>query len=165
VAKPERKVQQKNCDTFGDSLPLLNECEKFVEVANVMSVSIRKVVFIFLVAASFVFSGKVFAHNISQRTAKSKVNQYAAGVVEEKRKVYKRFNTSCADAFSGHNHYVRCTVKYYSDSSSDSPVACKEKLEVFFQPHNFFHGESYKYYMRHTTESCGRHTFADQPRS
>lgn len=110
---------------------------------------------IFLTVTSLFFSIPVSAHNIPLRGAKATVHDYAIRVLDDKKNPYVRFHLNCANAFTGHNHFVRCTVKYYNDWKSEAPIACKESIEVYFQPHKFLRSENYNYYTRHTSRPCG----------
>ncbi len=106
-----------------------------------------------LMVASLTLTQIASVHDISLAMAKTRVVKYAEKIV--KLKNYDEAITECKRAFSGHNHYVRCEVKYKDrrNKNKESVFACTEKIEVYFQPHN--RGEEHIYYMRHTTRECG----------
>jgi len=106
-----------------------------------------------LMVASLPLTQIASVHDISLAMAKTRVVKYAEKIVKSKN--YDEAITECKRAFPGHNHYVRCEVKYKDrrNKNKENVFSCTEKIEVYFQPHN--QGEEHIYYMRHTTRECG----------
>lgn len=113
-----------------------------------------------LMVASLVFSPSASAHNINLATAKEKAREYSLRVLNDSSKGYVQVIRNCARAFSGHNHYVRCTIKYEDQRSKqiDGVFACTETIEVYFQSHR--DGQNFQYYMKHTSRQCGNERLA-----
>ena len=107
-----------------------------------------------LIGASLVISPSASAHNINLEKAKEKARAYAKSVLDSG-KGYVQSITRCNNAFSGHNHYVRCTIQYEDRASKevDGVFACTETIEVYFQSHR--DGQNFEYYMKHTSRRCG----------
>jgi hypothetical protein len=108
-----------------------------------------------LMGASLVFSPSASAHNVGLEHAKEKAKEYSLRVLNDSGKDYVQVIRRCSRAFSGHNHYVRCTIQYEDPASKnvDGVFACTETIEVYFQSHR--DGQSYQYYMKHTSRPCG----------
>ena len=103
-------------------------------------------------AAGLVFTGTASAHNISVSAAKAKCKTYVHGVFDETNFIQAK--VSAVPAFSGHNHYVRCTVSY--DTAKTQPTkyyACTETLDVYYLPENA--DRTRTMFMRHITRNCG----------
>ncbi len=108
-----------------------------------------------LMCASLVFTLSVSAHNINLATAKEKAREYSLRVVNDPANGYVQVIRTCVNAFPGHNHYVRCTIRYEDKRTKeiDGVFACTESIEVYFQSHR--DGQNYQYYMKHTSRQCG----------
>ena len=111
-----------------------------------------------LIGASLIFSPRVSSHNIGLAKAKEMAREYSLRVLNDPAKDYVQVIRRCANAFSGHNHYVRCTIKYEDKRSKeiDGVFACTETIEVYFQSHR--DGQNFQYYMKHTSRPCGSET-------
>jgi uncharacterized protein (DUF2147 family) len=119
---------------------------------------IRRVVVamaILLMGASLVFTLSASAHNVGLAKAKEMAREYSLRVLNDQSKGYVQVIRRCSNAFSGHNHYVRCTIQYEDKQSKeiDGVFACTENIEVYFQSHR--DGQNFQYYMKHTSRSCG----------
>jgi len=104
---------------------------------------------------SLFFTGTASAHNINLETAKAKVRPYVSQVLNDPSRGYVQAITRCSRAFSGHNHYIRCTVQYENAESKnvDGVFACTEKVEAYHQSHR--DGINYQIYRKHTSPPCG----------
>lgn len=110
---------------------------------------------VILMCASLVFTLSASAHNVNLATAKEKARAYARSVLDTSGKGYVQAITRCNRAFSGHNHYIRCTIQYEDRESKqvDGVFACTENIEVYHQSHR--DSINYEYYMKHTSRQCG----------
>ena len=107
------------------------------------------------VAGTFAFAGTASADNISVQSAQSKCRSYAQRVIDDSRTPFTNANVKSVNAFSGHNHYVRCTVSYDTAATENTKrYACIETLDVYLLAHS---GDRTRtMFMAHTSRACGR---------
>jgi len=97
------------------------------------------------------FTGTAHADNVSLSAAGAKCSTYAASVKKQMGYVY--WERSASNAFSGHNHYVRCTIKYDTAATRYSKRwACQETIDVYLLPHDSDRNRTI--FMHHLTNSC-----------
>ena len=107
------------------------------------------------VIAGLASTGTASAHDISTTAAHNKCRNYAQGVVDDPRRSYIKAKVRSRRAFSGHNHYVRCSVRYETaESVSTKDYACSETLDVYLLPEGS--DRTRMIFMRHTSAPCGR---------
>lgn len=89
-----------------------------------------------LMGASIIFSPRVSAHNIDLEAAREKARDYARSIRNHPGRTYKHYATDCVRAFSGHNHYVRCTIYFQNAEDRErGEWTCKEQIEVYLDAH------------------------------
>lgn len=107
-----------------------------------------------VVLAGLAFTGTASAHNINTSAADKKCKAYVQGVVDDPQTSYDRAKVRSTRAFSGHNHYVRCTAKYDTrQTASTKDYACTETLDVYLLPEGA--DSTRTIFMRHTSRPCG----------
>jgi hypothetical protein len=104
--------------------------------------------------AALAFTGTAWAHNIIRADARAECLDYVQGVLDDPDEPYTNANVKTERAFSGHNHYVRCTVRYDTARTRPSKnYACTETLDVYLLPEGA--DREGTYFMRHTSAPCG----------
>ena len=90
------------------------------------------------VAGPLAFAGTASADNITLQQAKSKCRTRRSASSTTRRTPYTNANVKSVNAFSGHNHYVRCTVSYdtATDGTRRKRYACIETLDVYLLAHS-----------------------------
>jgi hypothetical protein len=108
------------------------------------------------VAATFAglaFTGTAHADNVNLNTAGAKCSSYANGVM--KQMGYVRWERNkLTQAFAGHSHYTRCTIKYDTAGTRYSKNwACTETIDIYMLPHDSDRNRTI--FMNHLTDACG----------
>jgi hypothetical protein len=99
------------------------------------------------------FTGTAHADNVNLNTAGSMCSEYANGVM--KQMGYVRWERNrLTQAFAGHSHYTRCTIKYDTAKTRYSKNwACQETIDIYMLPHDSDRNRTI--FMKHITNACG----------
>jgi hypothetical protein len=89
-----------------------------------------------VMGASLIFTPKVLAHSIDLEAAWEKARDHARSVRNDSNGNYKHYATDCVKAFTGHNHYVRCTIFFQTEKDKErGKWTCRERVEVYHEAH------------------------------
>jgi hypothetical protein len=106
---------------------------------------------------SSLLTGTASAHNVAMPAAKAKARAYALTVLNDPDLSFISANTSCVRAFTGHNHFIRCTEKYDTEETKTTKdYACTERIDVYLLPQAS--DRASVLFTRHTTRPCGNTT-------
>jgi hypothetical protein len=109
-----------------------------------------------LMATSLIFTGGASAHNISLAKGEEVARDYAQSVRRESNGKYRSYTTDCYTLFQGHNHYVRCVIKYTDKERAGlyTPGLCQETIDVFYLAHSKASGRT-SWSLKHHSGQCG----------